>query len=132
MVEFINATESIKLYLTFHSYDQKLLFPNGYTNESIPEYNNLIQIGGKALGAIKGRFGSEYTCGNSNEDYPSSGETIDWVYGVKKVPLVYKIELRDKGKHGFVLPADQIIPNAIEVLNGLKAMVKEAKALKYL
>lgn len=35
-------------------------------------------------------------------------------------------------EYGFLLPADQIIPNALEIIDGLKAMVKEAKLLHYL
>lgn len=82
------------------------------------------------------------------------------------MPLVYTVELRDKGEnliqrtilkenqfylkwfplithtniewimflgqYGYILPADQIIPNALEFFDGLKAMVNEAKALNYL
>lgn len=36
------------------------------------------------------------------------------------------------GHRGFILPSDQIIPNSLEVFDGIKAMVKEAKALNYL
>lgn len=36
------------------------------------------------------------------------------------------------GRHGFLLPADQIVPNSLEVIDGLVAMVKEAEKLKYM
>lgn len=36
------------------------------------------------------------------------------------------------GRYGFILPADQIIPNSLEIIDGLKAMVDEAKSLDYL
>lgn len=36
------------------------------------------------------------------------------------------------GRYGFVLPADQIIPNSLEVIDGIKAMIEEAKSLQYL
>lgn len=35
------------------------------------------------------------------------------------------------GRYGFLLPAEFIIPNAVEVLDGVKAMVKKAKSLRY-
>lgn len=35
------------------------------------------------------------------------------------------------GDDGFVLPANQIIPNSEEFIDGLVAMVAEAKTLKY-
>lgn len=39
--------------------------------------------------------------------------------------------LISSGRYGFILPSNQIIPNSLEVLDGLKAMVNEAKTLKY-
>lgn len=36
------------------------------------------------------------------------------------------------GPFGFILPADQIIPNSEEVIDGLKVLVAEAKKLNYL
>lgn len=35
--------------------------------------------------------------------------------------------MRDTGHYGFVLPPEQIIPNAEEVLDSLVAMVAEAR-----
>ena len=34
----------------------------------------------------------------------------------------YGVELRDTGKYGFLLPADQIIPQGQELFNGIVAM----------
>lgn len=36
------------------------------------------------------------------------------------------------GRYGFLLPANYIIPNAEETIDGLKAMIKKAKSLKAL
>lgn len=33
------------------------------------------------------------------------------------------------GTYGFVLPADQIIPNSLEILDGILALVDEARTL---
>lgn len=63
---------------------------------------------------------------------PASGGSDDWMYGKLRVPLTYTFEFRDKGAHGFLLPASQIVPNALEVIDGLVAMVIEAKNLRYL
>lgn len=62
----------------------------------------------------------------------AAGSSIDWVYGRLNVPLTYTYEFRDKGDYGFILPAEQIIPNSLEVLDSLQGMVEEAKALGYL
>jgi len=47
--------------------------------------------------------------------YTATGTSLDWALGVAEVPYVYSIELRDTGVNGFLLPPDQIIPNAEEV-----------------
>jgi hypothetical protein len=41
---------------------------------------------------------------------PAAGASDDWYAGVLKARFAYTVELRDTGRHGFVLPADQIIP----------------------
>lgn len=41
------------------------------------------------------------------------------------------IPLRFVGPYGFILPADQIIPNSEEVIDGIKVLVAQAKELNY-
>lgn len=60
----------------------------------------------------------------------ASGSSCDWVYDTLKVPLTYAFEFR--GPETPFLPTNQIVPNALEVIDGIIAMIKEAKALKYL
>ncbi|XP_055295139.1 zinc carboxypeptidase-like [Sitodiplosis mosellana] len=131
--EFIETFDNIKLYISFHSYSQLLLFPYGHSKEHTPNHKDLNQIGQKTKQAIAKRYGTQYKVGNIAEAiYLASGSTIDWVYATRNVSLTYTFEFRDKGRYGFLLPADQIIPNSLEVIDGLKAMVEEAEALQYL
>lgn len=51
-----------------------------------------------------------------------SGVTTDWTYNVAGIELSYTYELRDEGEFGFVLPADQIIPNGEEFIEGIKSL----------
>lgn len=62
----------------------------------------------------------------------ASGNSVDWVYDNLNVPLTYGFELRGLPPNGLYVPADQIIPNALEMIDGLVAMISEAKALNYL
>ena len=48
--------------------------------------------------------------------YPASGGTIDWVYGEAEIPYAFAMELRDTGRHGFILPPEEIIPTGEEVM----------------
>ena len=47
--------------------------------------------------------------------YIASGGSIDWTLGEAGIPYSFGMELRDTGRYGFILPADQIIPTSEEV-----------------
>ncbi len=57
----------------------------------------------------------------------NSGSTKDWAYKVLGVRYAFALELRDQGRYGFALPADQIMPTGMETFAAIKAM---AAALK--
>lgn len=58
--------------------------------------------------------GQEYSVGNSaNLLYPAAGGSDDWAKSIG-IKYSYTIELRDKGRHGFVLPANYIVSTAKE------------------
>lgn len=61
----------------------------------------------------------------------TSGGSRDWAKGHHDVSFSFTYEMRDTGKYGFILPADQILPNAKEVLHSVIAMIKEGIALNY-
>ena len=52
----------------------------------------------------------------------NSGATKDWAYGVLGVRYAFALELRDTGRYGFMLPANQIMPTGIETFAAIKAM----------
>ena len=57
----------------------------------------------------------------------AAGGSEDWTYGELGVKYSFSVELRDKGRYGFLLPANQIIPTGEETFQGLKALVKAIK-----
>ena len=58
---------------------------------------------------IPGTHGSVYTNMQSAGLYPASGDSADWVYEAGGVTHSYTFELRDTGKHGFLLPQEQVL-----------------------
>ena len=50
---------------------------------------------------------------------PEPGVSVDYAHDVLKVNASYTIELRDRGKYMFLLPADQIEPSSLETFDGL-------------
>uniref|UniRef100_A0A336K8H3 Zinc carboxypeptidase A 1 n=1 Tax=Culicoides sonorensis TaxID=179676 RepID=A0A336K8H3_CULSO len=108
--------QNITAYFSFHNYGQYLLYPYGspaadrVSNEDEHQY-----VGQAAIAKLEERYGTKYTTGDAlNVLYAASGISIDWAKGVYDVPFSFTYEFRDKGKLGFLLPADQIIPNAEE------------------
>ncbi|KAL0280393.1 UNVERIFIED_CONTAM: hypothetical protein PYX00_001694 [Menopon gallinae] len=119
------------LYLAYHSYSQMILYPWGYTTKPAPHNDVWKKIGNDAAKALASVYGTNYTVGPiSTTIYKVSGSSIEWYYDKLKpfIPFVY--ELRDKGKYGFLLPPDQILPTAVETMASLEAILKGYKANK--
>ena len=54
----------------------------------------------------------------------AAGGSEDWTYGKLGIKYSFGTELRDTGRYGFLLPANQILPTAREYFEGIKALVK--------
>jgi len=88
-----------KLFMTFHSYGQFLLFPWGYERHQPDNYQDLealAEIGAQAM-------------------YQTGGHS-------------YTIELPDSGIYGFLLPASRIVATARETHAGITAMIRALQA----
>lgn len=48
--------------------------------------------------------------------YPASGASDDWAKGKLNIKYSYTVEMRDSGRYGFILPANQIEPAGREAL----------------
>lgn len=104
----------IKLYLSYHSYGNYLLYPWGYVNSAAPNGAELQALGNAAAAAIQAYSGTRYTVGPSSTTlYATSGSSVDWIYGVLNVTLSYTVELPGNG-FGFQLPPAQILPVVLE------------------
>ncbi len=83
-------------------------------------------LGQVATSALRSQYGTSYRYGPINEViYQAAGSSVDWAYAVEGVKYSYALELRDTGRHGFLLPVDQIAPTNAETYAGLTAMVEE-------
>lgn len=113
--------DQIKLYLTFHSYGNYLLYPWGYTS-AYPEDADVLQaLAVDVEAGIASVYGTRYTIGSStNVLYAAAGGSDDWVKGVGGVALSYTIELPGGGLWGFDLPASRIEEVGIETFEGVK------------
>ncbi|CAO1308920.1 unnamed protein product [Diamesa serratosioi] len=119
-------------FLSLHSYSQLILYPYGHTTEKFDIYDELQAVGEAAAERLFQKHKTPYEVGNSFEVlYQTSGASPDHVLGKYKVPFAYTIEMRDTGRFGFFLPADQIISNAEEVFDSFVGLVQKARELGY-
>ncbi|XP_054743317.1 zinc carboxypeptidase A 1-like [Anastrepha obliqua] len=125
----------IKLYISFHSFSQYLLYPYGNTSalpDNVKDYEQVYNATTKAIG---NRYGTVYTGGNIYDAiYPAAGSSVDYAYVNAGIRMAFCFELRPNGAfngNGMELPAEQIIPTAEETLDGIVAMVNEVKSLGY-
>uniref|UniRef100_A0A7G3AD57 Zinc carboxypeptidase A 1 n=1 Tax=Lutzomyia longipalpis TaxID=7200 RepID=A0A7G3AD57_LUTLO len=126
--------DQVKLYVSFHSFSQLLIFPNGYTAQHVDNHEDLKEIGDVAAKALAKRYGTKYTVGDIYSTiYPAAGTSIDYTKGVLGIDLSYCYELRPQNvfQGGFTLPAKQIRPTSLETLDSLVALVNKAKELNY-
>ena len=71
-------------------------------------------------------YGVEYTPEKSVGLYPVSGTAEDWLYVKAGIPG-FVLEMRDNGRHGFVLPPEQIKPTGEELFAGIITAITNYK-----
>ncbi|XP_055977892.1 mast cell carboxypeptidase A [Sorex fumeus] len=116
--------QSIKAYITFHSYSQMLMYPYGYTKELPSNHKELDKVAKIGAEAVATRYGTSYIYGPiASTIYQTTGSSLDWAYdlGIKHT---FAFELRDKGRFGFLLPESQIKSTCKETMLAVKFIAK--------
>jgi hypothetical protein len=99
----------IKLYLTFHTYGEYLLYPWGYTSALPSDWQTLQALAVAADAAQVAAGGNHFAIGTStNVLYPAAGGSDDYMKGVLGIQLSYTAELTNT-IYGFQLPASQLL-----------------------
>jgi len=107
--KFLLSGRNFKLYLTFHSYGQYILYPFGYDTVDAPDKQDLHRVGSAAANVLSAKFGTAYEVGSAAKLlYPASGGSDDWAKAGAGIKYSYTVELPDTGHHGFILPARYI------------------------
>ncbi|KAK6488144.1 carboxypeptidase A1-like isoform X1 [Huso huso] len=131
IVDFILGHGNFKAMITIHSYSQMLMYPYGYTSTETPNQQELHTLAKSAVDALATLHGTKYTYGSMiTTIYPASGTTADWGY-LNGIKYSFTFELRDTGRYGFLLPAEQIIPTAQETWLALMKIMEHARDNPY-
>ncbi|XP_053111758.1 carboxypeptidase A2-like isoform X2 [Hemicordylus capensis] len=131
IVDFIKNHGNVKAFISVHSYSQLLMFPFGYKCSNPKDYNELEYVGKAASNALSSLYGTRFKVGPiCSVIYQASGGSIDWTYdyGIK---YSFAFELRDTGRYGFLLPANQIVPTAQETWLALMTIFEHVRDHPY-
>merc|ERR1712018_1113709 len=122
----IKSTQKIASFVSVHAFSQLWMTPYG-SKKSLSPYNaDLKRVAHKAVSALSSLYGTQYAYGPiSHIIYKAAGSSIDWAYLKAGIKYSYGLELRDKGRYGFMLPARLIKPTVEETWAGLQAMADE-------
>lgn len=124
--DWVTPRTNIAASLDIHSYSELLLWPWGYTGTLCPDQSSFNKVGTAMHDAIQAVYGMDYINGPVYSTiYPASGGASDWAYGGAG-QLAYSVEVRDLGTYGFIMPASEIIPNAIENFAGIMVMMEQS------
>ncbi|XP_013148138.1 PREDICTED: carboxypeptidase B-like [Papilio polytes] len=119
-----SAGTKFKVFLSFHSYGEVIIFPWGYTGDPCPHYVQMLEAGTAMAKAIQQASGHIYKVGSTKDlMYYASGTSTDWSYAVANIPYSYMVELRGK-RHRFLLPKEEIVCTSIEVLCGVSKLME--------
>ncbi|XP_062989981.1 carboxypeptidase A2 [Elgaria multicarinata webbii] len=131
IADFIKSHGNFKAFISIHSYSQLLMYPYGYKCTNARDYKELEEVANAAANSLSSLYGTKYRVGDiCHVIYQASGGSIDWTYdyGIK---YSFAFELRDTGRYGFLLPANQIIPTAQETWLGLKTILEHVQDHPY-
>ena len=106
----VGGKQQITVAIDFHTYQELILWPYGYTYTDIPadmtqDDHAVLVAMGQAMAATNG-----YTPEQASDLYITDGTINDWLYGVHRI-LNYTFEMypRTSSQGGFY-PPDEVIP----------------------
>ncbi|XP_037308350.1 carboxypeptidase A4 [Pungitius pungitius] len=131
VVDLVTNHGNFKAFISVHAYSQLLMYPYGYTCKNAIHQPELDSVGRAAVQKLTSLHGTSYKVGSiCNIIYQASGGSIDWSYDLG-IKYSFAFELRDTGRYGFILPANQIVPTASETWLGLKHIMEHVRDHPY-
>jgi carboxypeptidase A4 len=106
------------------------MFPAyGYSCTAVaPKNSELRSLARGVASAIQSVFGTSFKTGPiCNTIYKATGNSVDYANDVVGSEYTFTAELRDTGRYGFVLPANQILPSGQEAWAGVAYLLKNMK-----
>ncbi|KAF9425663.1 hypothetical protein BGZ94_007345 [Podila epigama] len=120
---YLRSVPKLVTYIDFHSYSQLWMVPYGYTSTRPGNYAYMNGLAQKAATALRNVHGTSFRTGDIYSTiYQASGSSTDYAYSVG-AGASFAVELRDTGRYGFSLPANQIVPSGQETWAAFTAIL---------
>jgi len=94
--DFVKDHLNLKVLLSYHTYSELILYPWGYTKDSIKQQRDHDAF--KTMAETMAKW-NHYTPEQSSDLYITSGDTTDWAYGELGI-FAFTFELTPKGIFG--------------------------------
>lgn len=123
-IQYMTGAANMNLICAFdvHSYGQFVLRPPGYINEpNASEFANKM-LGDAVAMSMSSLHDVKYKSQLSAGLYPTFGGMDDWLHETFDCPA-FTVELRDNGRFGFLLPADQIEATSEELFSAVSTSI---------
>jgi len=118
--------KEIAMYMSLHAYSQMWLLPWGFSEQKPKDFGRLFSLAKIGASGIQAVHNTTFLIGSVPDLlYRSSGNSQDWLKAVAGVDYSFTLELRDAGRRGMILPANQIVPTAEETWTGIYAAARE-------
>ena len=108
MRDFILARPNLRTMISYHTFDELILWPYSWGSEQISDGQALaaFQAMGQKMAQMTG-----YGAQQSAELYPSSGDTCDWAWDARKIYcFTFELEPKTMSEGGFYPGAGAIQP----------------------
>ena len=93
--------------LDYHNYTQAILYPWGYSAFGTDDQSTLSQLAGQMSDAVFAVERKRYSAKQAVDLYSLTGSSIDYAYGVNRVPAPFVVEMRPECCD-FSVPESQI------------------------
>ncbi|KAF9972390.1 hypothetical protein BGZ73_004521 [Actinomortierella ambigua] len=126
IAKYLKSLPNVAVYIDFHAYSQLWMVPYGFTSERPKTYKYMAGLAQAAATALRAVHGTAFRTGDIYHTiYPASGSSVDYAYSIG-VKAPFAVELRDTGRFGFSLPANQIVPSGEETWAAFSAILDKA------
>jgi len=110
-------------HVDLHCTGQLSLVPWSHSGEPAADEAELVEVAADAAEAMEAVEGVPYDDGVLyTRLYPAAGTLIDHAYGAHGMTSLL-VELRDRGEYGFLLPAEQLLPTAMEAWAAVRTVL---------